>query len=112
MIEYKEIVITGVGYERVTRETHGQVSIYLNGKLHCTDAPAYTRADGYESWWLYGQKHRTDGPAVTKADGTLEFWEKGVHYADFPVKVVKVVKVVKEKVKRMDKAVLTGVGEL
>ena len=78
--EYREVKKkTGKGYERIARED-GSVSHYLDGELHCEDAPAVISKEGQPRWYLKGKRHRVDGPAIISNDGKEEWYYNGVKH--------------------------------
>lgn len=59
--------------------------LYHHKQYHRIDGPAFTTAEGYESWFLDGKRHREDGPAVIHPDGTTEWYYCGErHRVDGP----------------------------
>jgi hypothetical protein len=54
-------------------DTEGEITWYVDGKLHREDGPAVERVDGGKIWYHHGVVHRTDGPAVIQA-GDTKFW--------------------------------------
>lgn len=60
----------GPAYESVT----GTKIWYLNGKPHReNDLPAIEYSDGYKVWCLNGLRHRETGPAVELTD-VIKYW--------------------------------------
>ena len=55
----------------VKTDEDGQMTWYLNGKLHREDGPAIEFASGTKEWWLNGKFIVSTGPDIEKALFTL-----------------------------------------
>lgn len=65
------------GFDTV-RAQHGDVSYWLEDKLHRLDGPALETRDGEKHWYRNGLRHRLGAPALVKADGTELFFVDGI----------------------------------
>lgn len=63
--DYK--IIRKNGREEIHECYNGHKLYYLDGKLHRTDGPAATYADGTIHYVVHGKYHREDGPAVIRS---------------------------------------------
>ena len=77
----KRMAQSGVNTQPQKKDRYGNISYWLDGKLHREDGPAVERKNGDKIWWWHGKLHRDNGPAIEKEDGSQEWWIHGVPQA-------------------------------
>ena len=60
--------------------TFGDVSWWLNDKMHRVDGPAIEMHDGSKAWLRHGLRHREDGPAIVWANGDRQWFLNDINY--------------------------------
>lgn len=61
---------------------NGEISFFVDGKLHRDHGPANILPGGTKRWYTNGQLNRLDGPAVEYTNGAKEFWVEGRSFSE------------------------------